>query len=266
MSAESAALQALERRIRAQVKAQVDAIASNFGAYLGAVVKGFTGQSAIELLSREDVNAALTAVLAGAEVNIEKAIRAGYRASAQLGKAATARELRPLGHAVPRPMPDLGGYLDSVVADARSAVGSLLFDIHDGVREAHDGVTGPGAAAYRVLTTNAALKRAVRRFGVRVNAAGTTAVHRGFSDAQAVFYSDYAAINPYVRLRKRWKVTSGNPCEHCAALDGTTVALDAQFDATAGSQAAGRVLPAYRDLHAPPRHPHCGCRMELVTS
>lgn len=259
MSAESAALSALENRIRGRIGAQLDAIVTNFGAYLASVVRAGTAGSGTELLSRDDVHATLTAVLAGAQTRVENVTRTGYQAGAALAKAATGREFAPLGHDVPTALPDLGRYLDAVLTDVRAAFGQVLFDIHDNVRAAHDGVTGDGAPAARVLTTNAALKRAVRRLGVSVNAAGTAALHRGFSDAQMALYDQYSRINPFVALRKQWRVTDGEPCEHCKALDKVTVPIGTQFPVT---DPRGKAV--YRDLQGPPRHPSCRCRIALV--
>lgn len=257
--AESAALLALEKRVKAGIGAALDTIVTNFGAYLASVVRGDVAGSGTELLSRDDVHTTLTAVLTGAQSSVETVTRSGYFAAAQLAKAVTGREFAPLGHDVPETMPSLGGYLDAVLADVKAAFGQVLFDIHDGIRAGYDGVSGDGAPAARALTTNAALKRAVRQLGVSVNAAGTTALHRGYSDAQIALYDQYRLINPFIALYKRWKVTAADPCATCKALDGVTVPLGVEFTAD-----DPRRLGVYRDLHGPPRHPGCRCRLVLV--
>lgn len=260
MSAESDALLALERRVRSQIGTALDAVVVNFGAYLASVVHAGTTGTGNELLSRQDVHNTLTTVLAGAQARIEDVTRTGYTAGSRLAKAVTAREFAPLGHDIPSQVPDLGGYLGAVLTDVRHAFGSVLFDIQESVRLAFDGVTGDAATPARVLTTNAALKRAVRRLGVHVNAAGGAALHRGYSDTQLALYDDYRRLNPFVVLRKRWAVTASDPCGTCAALDGTIVALGVEFDHTADPRGIG----VYRDLHGPPRHPFCRCRLVLV--
>jgi hypothetical protein len=262
VSADSAALEALESRARTQVAGYLDAVTANVGAYLAQVVGKATGTGS-ELLSQQGVHQTLVSVLASAQGQVETVTRAGYVAAAQLGAVAAGRDLAALGHDVPD-LGDLGGYLDSVLADVRTAFGAALFDIQTSVQAAFDGVQGDAAPAGRVLTTNTALGRAVARLRVRASATTVTALHRGFSDAQLAAHADYRSVNPFIPLSKRWQVTAADPCPACAALHGQTVPLSEEFDHRAGATAHYRPPRVYRDLHAPPRHPNCRCRLILV--
>jgi hypothetical protein len=103
-----------------------------------------------------------------------------------------------------------------------------------------------------------------RQLAVRLRAAGSVAVHRGFSDAQQALYTEAMQNTPGLKVIKRWRVTSADPCPACQALDGTEVALDQSFDASATTD-ENRPGPAvYRDLLVPPRHPNCRCRVDYL--
>lgn len=263
MSAESTALLALEKGIRKQIAGQLDTFVTKFGAQLAVAVRDGKYATAGELISDKTLHAALTSALKRIEERTTVVTRTGYASAARLARIVTAKQLKALGHDAPTALPDLGGFIDSVLADVRSAFGSALFDLQDDLRAAFDGVTGDGATPARVLTTNAALKRAARRLAVRANAAGVTALHRGFSDAQLAMYGRYQDINPFTTLRKRWQVQAADPCLECAALDGTSVPIGYEFDRDAAATPTRRALPVYRDLHGPPRHPNCRCRLVL---
>lgn len=265
MSAHSAALLALEKRIRAQIASQVDGIVTKVGAKMAALIRAHDFGTAGELLSNQELHTSLTGALNRAQARVEVVTRTGYLSGARLAKIVAAKELAELGHTAPTSMPDLGGYLDAVIGDVRAAFSNVLFDTHTAVRLAYDGVSGDGAQAARVLTTNAALKRVVGGLSVRLNAAGSAALHRGFTDTQLALYEHYQDINPFIGLRKRWQVTSTNPCPSCRELDGTEIPIDAQFDHDAGTAPGKRSLPVYRDLSGPPRHPNCRCRLILVS-
>lgn len=263
MSAESAALLALEKGIRKQITRQLDGFVTTFGTQLAGAVRAGKHATAGELISDEALHTALTAALKRMEDRVTVVTRTGYASAARLARIVTAKQLKTLGHDAPTALPDLGPFLDSVVADVHAAFGNALSDIQNDLLHSFDGVTGDGANAARVLTTNAALKRAARRLAVRANAAGTTALHRGFSDAQLAMYRRYQDINPFTTLRKTWRVQAVDPCPECAALNGTTVPIDYEFDHDAAATPTKRALPVYRDLHAPPRHPNCRCRLVL---
>lgn len=258
MTPDDTALLAIEQRVRVQIAAQLSNINTRFGAFLGAVVaKTDPHTSATEILSRYDVHEVLTTTLDSAQAEVEDRTRAAYEAAVALALIALAAEFQPLGHDVPSTLVPPVDYIDALLASVRTAFHAALLDIHNSIRAAYDGVTGDRATAARVLTTNAALKRAIRRLGVRVTAAGVVAVHRGFTETQLAAYRDYEKINPYVVIEKRWETTAIDPCPTCQALDGTTLALDAEFD-------RGDTLPVYRNLLGPPRHPNCRCRLALV--
>lgn len=259
MATEDAALSALEHRVRQRILRALAGVVSHTSVALSTAARDEPSASAAELLSRSDVHQVITAELARASAVVDAAVRAGYTAGAKLGDARARIELRQLGHAVTGSLPDGGDYLEAVRSDVDRAFSAGLLDIHSTITKAFDGVTGRRAGLLRRLTVHAALRRVARRLYVSASAAASVAVHRGFADAQAAAWANYSDTNPYGRLVKTWHVRGPNPCAACIALDGTTVGVGEQFDRTAG--APDRILPVYRDLYSPPRHPNCRCRV-----
>lgn len=267
MSADSTALEAIERKVRAQLATQLDTVVTNFGAYLAAVIRGADAHTSItDLLSRADVHSALTAVLTGAQSRIETSIRAGYLAAARLAHSSIIDQFADLGADTDTPLPDASAYLDAVITDVEKAFAAALVDIHHTIAAGYDGITGPNAKSARILATNNALNRAARRLGVRVNAAAAVATHRGYTDTQLTLINRLAENATLMHVVKRWETTSTDPCPACAALHGTTARLDEDFDHNATTDTGARLPRVYRDLAGPPRHPNCRCRVVLNIS
>jgi hypothetical protein len=258
VATDEAALAALEHRVRQRILRALAGVVSHTSVVLNTAARADPGATAGELLSRADVHHTITAELARAASTIETAVRAGYLAGARLGDAQARAALRKLGHTVTNAIPDGGDYLQAVADDVNRALSAGLPDIQQTVGDAIDGVGGR-VRFLRRLTVHAALRRVARRLYVHASAAAAVAVHRGFSDAQAAAWAGYNQANPFVQLVKTWHVRGPNPCASCLALDGTTVGANEQFDRSAG--APDRILPAYRDLYSPPRHPNCRCKL-----
>ncbi len=262
MSEDSAVLLTIEQRVRSLVAARMDQVRTGFGAHLGTAVGEGVDLTGTELLSRPGLHTALTTVLTGAQIGVFTAIRAGHRAAGTVARTTLTRQLADQGFQPPPEDPADSGYLVAVLAGLAAAFTAALLDIQNSVREAFDGVAGAAvvAAAARVLTTNEALSRAVRRLGVRVTAAAASAVHRGYTDTQQATFTAYAAAHPYLAVTKQWQVQSAKPCGYCRALDGHRVAVGAEFDRTL-APVDRPPLPVFGDLLGPPRHPNCRCRL-----
>jgi hypothetical protein len=256
------ALVAVEARVREQIQDDLDAALDTVAAVLIiALAAGIL--TGTELLSRHDVHTATTTALDTAADTTSAAIQAAYAAAAQIALVKAQRELKKAGHDVPSTLPDLGGASTALIGDIDLAYSQGKTDLQNTVRDAVDGIQGDNPGAARTVAVNAAVTAVGKRLGQRVQATGSTAVHQGANDALNAIYADFATINPYVTLRKRWHVTAADPCGVCRALDGTTVAVGAEFDHDAGRD-TGDWRHVWRNLQGPPRHPHCRCQLELV--
>jgi hypothetical protein len=266
MSADSAILLRIENRVRTQTRKRLTDITNHYGAVLGAHLRTTTAISGTEVLSNPDMHRALTTILDGAQASIENTVRAAYQAGGAAARRSARTDLAQYRYTVPEKTNDDGDYLIAILASVSLAFAVALTDIQDSVRAAYDAITGPAAAATRILATHAAIDRAIRRLGVRVVAGAVVAVHRGYTDTQNTIYRTYNDAHPSVKLNKQWRTTSTHPCPACKALDGATVAIDAEFDRTATTDPDHRPPPVFRNLLGPPRHPNCRCRLIYVAT
>lgn len=266
MNALALALLALEVRARAAIVEQIEKARTAYAGYLAAVIADGQATNGNALNSRNDLHQALTMLLGAAQRNIDDTITSAYNAAVQLGRTDVVAELASLGHDVPdTSTANLGATLTALLLDVSNAFGNAQTDIQNGVRQAFDGVTAANPTPARQLAVAAALERVGVRLRMRITASTTTAVHQGASDAKIAVFRAYATIHGYADVRKQWKVTSNDPCTMCQALNGSIVALDAEFDRTA-NLGGSKLRPVYLDLLAPPRHPNCRCQIELVVS
>lgn len=259
------ALLAVESRVRGDVADALAKILVAWAALVAAVITAGRVRTGTELLSRSDVHGGLTRSLTALKGTVTSTVRGGYTAAAQLAAIRASRDLKKLGHDTPSTVPDLGTALSTIEADINTAFAQAMTDVQNSVRDAFDGVQGDSPTAARVLTVDQAVKQAVARLRQRLDAAAAVAVHRGSRDAQLAAFREFEQVNPYIGLRKRWRVTAVDPCGMCRALDGSIVGVDAEFDREANS-GSGRLRGVYGDLLGPPRHPNCRCQLELVTA
>lgn len=251
---------AVEYRVRQRIARVLAALANRSTAAVAAAMRANPNLTGPELVSHAAVHKALTEALERARAATAAAVTAGHSASGKLGTVAARAALRGLGHGVPGGLGVDEALLAGIDADLTRAFGGALLDLQRVITDAVDGVAGKtGAVPARTMTVHAAIRRAVRRLAVHTSGAASAAVQHGFEDTKATAWSDYAGLNPYVRAVKTWQVRGDNPCPACLALHGTTIAIDAQFDRSAG--AAERVVAVYRHLSTPPRHPNCRCRL-----
>jgi hypothetical protein len=260
VAADDAALAAVEHRVRQRVARALAGLANQATASVVAAMRANPNATGAELVSDAGVHTALTQALATARAATSAAVAAGHAASAKLGTASARAALREVGHTVPGGLGADEGLLANIEADLTRAFAGALLDLQRVITDAVDGVRGTsGAVGARTMTVHAAIRRAARRLAVRTSGAASMSVQHGFEDTKAAAWTGYAGVNPYVRAVKTWQVRGDNPCPACLALDGTTIAIDAQFDRSAGAPA--RVTAVYRHLFTPPRHPNCRCRL-----
>lgn len=258
------ALIAIEARVQQQVEDDVEqALAAITVLLLLGIAAGVI--SGTELLSRKDVATGTRRAWDTAKASSRTTVNAGYEAASQLALTRAQRDMQAVGHEVPSTLPDLGGTLDQILRDVDTAYGHAETDLGNTVRDAFDGVSGPDAEAARKLVVAKAVEQAGNRLSQRLGAAAATAVHQGSSDTQQAIWDEFTMINPYVKVVKVWRVTAADPCGMCAALDGTRVAVRDEFDYQAGADTKD-FRTVWRNLLGPPRHPHCRCQLELVTT
>lgn len=260
------ALVAVEARVQQQIEDDVQTALEAIGSILLIAMSLGLIATGTELLSRPDVHAGSVGAWDKARGSTRTVVEAGYDAGAQVAFVKARRDMKALGHEVPPELPPLDrGAIAQILADIDTAYGHAQTDMQNTVREAFDGVQGDDAEAARKLTVRKAVEKVGGRLAQRLQAAGSTAVHQGSTDAQNAIFAAFTETNPFIKVRKVWRVTSSEPCAMCEALDGTSVPVDADFDHQAGSDSKDwRVV--WRDLQGPPRHPHCRCQLELVAT
>lgn len=246
----------VEERTATRIAEQLRAVTRQAGATVRAAGRRLPGASGAEVTSDAAVHAAFSSALGAARSATDAALRAGFRAAAHAGHSAVHDRLGDgrTGAGQRELDADLDtGYLDAVLADVSAAFDTARVDLPESVRAAIDAGSDPADAA----------DRAVRRLGVRVYAAATVAVNRGYTEGQLAAHTTLAADAGYLGRVKRWEVTSDTPCPACAALHGSELGVDEPFDADAGSSGRWTAPRVYRDLQGPPRHPNCRCRLVL---
>lgn len=265
MNAAARALRALEKTVRLKIATSMDTLTASLTALIINAVSASGLTSATELLSQPTLWNAMKALLDAARAAVWTTILATYAAANAIGRALAALLLRPLGHTVPIDLTVTADTETRLRRDVDDMFGSTILRLADGLRAAYDGVGGDDPAAARILTSRRATVNEINRLRNRAVASGVTAVHRGSRDAELAAFANYRQVNPYIVMRKRWTVMATDPCPMCAALNGTTIALDAEFDHTATLDPDHPALPVWGDLQGPPRHPNCRCQITLVT-
>lgn len=255
------ALIAVEARVRQEVEDDITAALTTIAA--AAIVAAAAGPATLitgnALLSLASFHKVFTTTLTDARDNVATSIEAGYTAAAQVAHTKITAELAPEYH-VPAELPELDPTIDVILADIDTMFGHAQTDIAANIAHAYDTAQTPDA---RTITINNAVDTAGKRLQNRAATAAGTAIQQGSSDAQQALYNQYQNSTGTPGLMKRWTVTSATPCEMCAALNGTMVGINAEFDHnTAYGQKDYRRI--WRNLYGPPRHPNCRCQLELV--
>lgn len=258
------ALISVENQIRQEVHDAIDDALVAFAALLvvALAVPGGVFATGTELMADKRVHAGLVKYLNTAQVKVTAAVAAGYAAGAQVALAKLTADLKDQGYDVPADMPPLGTMSDTLTADVATMFGHAQTDIANRVAQAYDGVQGDNAPNARLVVTKQAVTKAGGVLQQRAAAAAGTSVQQGSGDAQQAIFTAYENTYPG-HLMKQWVVTSHNPCGMCEALNGTMVAISAEFDYEA-TTVDKDLRPVWHNLLAPPRHPNCRCQLQLV--
>lgn len=260
------ALIAVEQQLRQAVQQDLetafDAIAA--AALITAAAAPGTVLTGLALLSLPAFHNTLTSALDKARHDIADTVETAYVTGAQIAKTKVAADLADLGYTVPTGLPELPDTTGSILRDVDAMLGYAQTDLQNNIRLAFDGISGDDPTAARLIAIRQAIENARLRYTQRTQAAATTALYRGSTDAQEAIFSEYQNTTGHAGLLKRWRTTSTDPCGMCKALNGTTVGINAEFDhqATTNAKDYRRV---WRNLSGPPRHPNCRCQLELVT-
>lgn len=254
------ALIAIEARVRQQVEDDIQAAFALIAAaaVLVASTAPITVLTGVALLSLPEFHRSMTGSLDDARRNVRADTTSGYHAASQLAYESTLDDLGELPDTI-----ELGDNLDRLLADIDTMFGHAQTDTQNGIITAFDGIQGPDAHAARLLAINQAVTLSGNRLRQRAQAAAVVGVHSGANDMLNALYQQYQSQTGIPGLMKRWRVTASDPCGMCAALDGTLVGVNAEFDhnATTNDKDLRRV---WRNLSGPPRHPNCRCQLELV--
>jgi hypothetical protein len=260
------ALIAVEARIRQQVEDDIEVALAAFAVFLLAVLAapGVIIATGVQLMSRDDVHNKLVATITATRTKVAATVESGYTAAAQVAQTKAAADLAHDDYDVPDDLPQLDPNLDQISRDIDTMFGHAQTDLQNSIIAGYDGVQGPDADPARKLVVERAIAQAKARLAQRAQAAAATGVYQGARDAQLAVYREYANTTSRQGLAKRWVVTATDPCGMCEALNGTIVALDAEFDHDATTTDKD-LRPVWRNLLGPPRHPNCRCQLELVT-
>lgn len=245
------ALIAIEQQVRDQVETTVSALYKGLAA--AGVLAASTGPATgLALIALGTFHHAMTSLFSTARLKTRTAISTGYASASQVAFKHAQDEL---GDDAPTAIPELGDNLDVILGDIDTMFGHAQTDFQATVASRFD-PDDHAALIDVILGNDGDLK-------VRAQAAAGTAVQSGANDTLQAIYNDLQLHGGVPGLMKRWRVTSSTPCGMCAALDGTMVGVNAEFDHNAGDDTNDH-RRVWRNLLAPPRHPNCRCQLELV--
>lgn len=249
------ALVAVEAQVRQEVEDTIAALYKGLAAagLLAAATAPATIVTGLALISLPLYFTSTNQMFTSARLKIRDAISKGYYAAGQIAYTKTRTELGTTN--LPETLPPVGDNLDRILADIDTMIGHARTDLQNLIATNYNPDDKAGLAD---LTLNAD-----RGLANRAQAAAGAAVHTGANDALTALFNAYQNTTGIPGLMKRWRVTASDPCGMCAALDGTVVGINAEFDynATLNDKDYRRV---WRNLSGPPRHPNCRCQLELV--
>jgi hypothetical protein len=211
-------------------------------------------RAGVESGDAQAVQRVLTAFQAAVVKSVSDQVVSGYAASTRLGVSVAARQLQVSPADVHDVLPS-SDYLSSVLAQLSTAVldQSAKFQASLGEQlPKWESTSAQGAVATQLA------RDFVQTMALRAQLAASSAIRRGFSDAQEQVYQQQPGV------RKMWVAHFDNhvPCPTCSALHGQIVTVGSTFDPA--TTFAGKVLSVFGFLTGPPRHPNCECELVPV--
>lgn len=212
--------------------------------YVSLIIEADPGISAGDLLSRPDVGAVLADALAEAHAAVSALVEQSWLSRAE--PDATYR---------------------SLLADAARQYAALSH-LRALVRQAH--------ASARPAERPAAARQAVLGWArqAAIRSGLTVAVAEQAAETAATLAEAHARRAAGEHVFKRWTARrDGTACHWCRKLDGVTIGLEDSFLPYLGGAADlsghGRLTqppkPYRGELQGPPLHPHCRCKLMVVT-
>jgi hypothetical protein len=238
---------------------------ANFITQVNLVAINNPDMTADQVLARPDVKESLQVSLREAQDASWAAILEGAQAAAKLAESSSEAELKSLG------LDDSGldwiesSFQSSIKEDLARNYKLLSATVQQKVR---DGFALPvnvegssnqpkAAATRRTFAASTLVERSAQALSNRAAASASSLVNRS--------YTDYQLLKAPPGSYKMWVANfqrANSPCLTCAALHGTTIPLQEEFDPEMSFESKPPAI--YQNLLGPPRHPNCRCRIVIV--
>lgn len=251
-----------------RIVSHVRGIESRVALVLARVIRDNPGMPDGYILNHSNVINAMAESLREAHDNVVSELKALHTAAGLVGLQMARGEFEESGY----PFPDFafassGDYLTSILSDIDTMFDQASLDIRQSLADAFLDIDSTGTLPVdrlRIIDGRIAINLAVRRLSARAQASTVVLETRSRSEAQLAAYRAFEAQNPTLGVRKEWETTSAKPCPACAALNGTEIDLDEEFDPQATTLVSFSLPRVYINLLSPPRHVRCRCRLKLV--
>lgn len=267
-----------------QLQAVVEATAAlhgrqaDIGAHIAAIVRNNPGADIAQTLSRPDVQQRLAAIAQRTDSAATTTIRGAHFAGYTAGRSQIRAEASALGlHLPPRSatsvyLQDNSPHLESVLSDLHANTAFMPARLQAAAAsgfgteadlDVRAGNLPAERARRRARSAQEVTEREKRRSSNRIAAGASVVANRASNEARIHELRELQAANPSRRIRKLWVCTfGGNTCGTCAAIHGTVLELDEEYNHEQ-TFVAGSVPAVYHDLAMPPRHPNCRCAVTL---
>lgn len=263
-----------------QLQAVVEATASlhgrqaDIGTHFAAIVRNNPDADIAQTLARSDVQQRLVQIAQRADSSATTTVRGAHFAGYTRGRGQIRAEASALGLRLPPRLPiqtylqDNSPHLESVLSDIHANTAFLPARLQVAAAQGFGSeaeldvraVNLPAERARRrARAAQEQLSRETRRTANRIAAGASVVANRASNEARINELRELQVANPGRRIRKLWVCTFGsNTCGTCAALHGTVLELDEEYNHEQ-TFVAGTVPAVYQDLTVPPRHPNCRC-------
>lgn len=251
----------------------LNASGDRYASYVAQIIRNNPNKSVYDILGRSDVQGLADQLTATSLDRTIATLRGAHSLGTTVGVNHLRSEAKALGLSLPpKPVPPLtSNYLSAVETDMQSAVNLLGPSLRQATTSTFTDVATQDENATnlpkdlanrRAARARQEMERAGRRLSNRARAAGSVVASRAYTEAQLTHMQEIQEANPGVAIRKVWVTSFGaNTCGTCAALHGTVLDLDVEYDH--GQSFTTKPPAVYQDLNGPPRHPSCNCRVSI---
>ncbi len=232
------------------------------------VIRENPGFSSYQIVNQDDVVSTVNSSVLEARDKVKAELRTIHTAAGLLGIQIARKDFKDSGLEFPDftfiPSDE---HFNLVTNDVNVMFDEALDDISSSLLDSLDNIEDTNSISLprlRVIDSRIAINIAVRRLSARVQASTVVVETRSRSEAQLQVYREFQLQNSSLRIKKEWEATSATPCPACAALHGTIIDLDEEFDPLATTSSSFSLPRVYMNLLTPPRHVRCRCRVKLV--